>query len=268
MIGRPGVERKEETPPDRQGLPLLYLGHMLHLAIALSLSAAPALILLFWIYRRDKARPEPLGLVWKSAIYGFLAVIPAAALEFFLGPLAADIPGSGGDLLQAFVVAGLVEEGVKLAFLRFYLFRRPEFDERMDGVVYAICVSLGFAFVENFLYGYRDPGLLILRGFTSVPLHAIATGIMGYWLGRAKIDGLRDGDARLGRVWKRGLLWAVGIHGLYDFLLLSGSLTALLVFPLLIVGWLGLRRLIRKALALDSADPKIAASQSGPGSLP
>lgn len=242
--------------------------HMLHLVLALALSAAPALVLLFWVHRRDKARPEPLGLVWKSALYGFLAVIPAAAIEILLGGVLDPSSTPGGRFLQAFLIAGLVEEGVKLVFLRVYLFRRPEFDERMDGIVYAICVSLGFAFVENFLYGYRDTSLLILRGFTSVPLHAIATGIMGYWLGRAKIDGVRDGDPRARKVWKRGLLLAVGFHGLYDFLLLTGSLAALLVFPLLILGWLGLNRLARKALALDSSDPRISSSQSAPGPLP
>ncbi len=241
---------------------------MLHLVLALALSAAPALVLLLWIYRRDKARPEPLGLVWKSSLYGFLAVLPAAALELILIEFLGSIPGQAGKFVQAFLVAGLVEEGVKLAFLRVYLFRRPEFDERMDGIVYAICVSLGFAFVENFIYGYRDTGLLVLRGFTAVPLHAIATGIMGYWLGRAKIEGRRDGNPHAARLWKRGFVWAVAIHGLYDFLLLSGSFMAFLVFPLLLLGWLGLSRLAKKALALDAADPRILTSLSQTEPLP
>lgn len=264
----PGPGRPSPPPHDRAPGPGLYSAHMLHLALALGLSAAPALLLLLWVYRRDRARPEPLGLVWKSAFYGFLAVIPAAILELGLVDLLRPGRDLGGRLVQAFLIAGLVEEGVKLAFLRVYLFRRPEFDERMDGIVYAICVSLGFAFVENFIYGYRDTGLLILRGFTSVPLHAMATGIMGYWLGRAKIEGRRDGNPRQAKAWKRGLLWAVAVHGLYDFFLLTGAFAALLVIPLLALGWWALGRLAKKALALDNADPGISASQSRASSLP
>ena len=30
--------------------------------------------------------------------------------------------------------------------------RNPHFDERMDGIVYAVCVGLGFAAVENVMY--------------------------------------------------------------------------------------------------------------------
>ena len=300
---------------------------MLELLLALGLSALPAGGLLFYFYRRDKARPEPLGLVGKSVLFGFLAVAPAAGIEILLGSVLPPLRGLPGALVEAFLVAGLVEESVKLFFVKRYLFRRPEFDERADGIVYAICVSLGFAFVEDFLYGYADLGVLLLRAFTAVPLHAVASGVMGYYVGIEKIEGRRhpaacraadslaaddtaplpeapgglgslapaeasggedsapsaeapDGEGAAGvprrrpsasqavvRPWaakasRRGLAWAVLIHGLYDFFLLTRSLAGLLVLPLLVVGWRVLSKLYKRALAEDDRDARLPAYQS------
>ena len=236
---------------------------MSHLFTTLGLSALPAVLLLWYFYRRDRKRPEPLGLIGKSVLYGFLAVMPAAALEMGLDRL--PIPQTA--FVQAFLVAALVEESVKLFFVKHYLFRRPEFDERVDGIVYAICVSLGFAFVENFLYGYKDVRILFLRGVTSVPLHAIATGVMGYYLGIAKIEGQRDGKPRYAGAWKKGLAWAIVIHGSYDFVLFTGGFWCLLVIPILLAGWLVLNRVYKRALAEDDADPRLSPSQGFPDSL-
>lgn len=287
---------------------------MFELLLALGLSALPAGGLLFYFYRRDKARPEPLGLVGKSVLFGFLAVAPAAGIEILLGSVLPPLHGLPGALVEAFLVAGLVEESVKLFFVKRYLFRRPEFDERADGIVYAICVSLGFAFVEDFLYGYADLGVLLLRAFTAVPLHAVASGVMGYYVGIEKIEGRRHpavrrtasslaaedvaaaptaralgglgsappaGEGLAGapgekpasaamavvRPWaakasRRGLAWAVLIHGLYDFFLLTRSLAGLLVLPLLVVGWRVLSKLYKRALAEDDRDARLPAYQS------
>jgi len=171
-------------------------------------------------------------------------------LPAFGGPL--------GALVTAFVVAALVEEGVKLAFLRRYLWKRPEFDEAADGIVYAVSLSLGFAVVENFLYTWNEPGLLVLRSLTAVPLHAIATGLMGYWLGLEKM-GRNPGG------WRRGLLAAVAFHGFYDFLLLEGGPPAFLIFPLLVAGALVLRSRFAAAKAVDDT---LAARPLMPGPEP
>lgn len=221
---------------------------MSNLAFLLGGAALPAIILLGYFLRLDRSRPEPLGLVWKSVFYGFLATIPAIVAELALMRIGAFL---GDGLLAAafssFVVAGLVEEGIKFWFVRRFLFRRPEFAERFDGVVYAICVSLGFAFTENVLYGMGGGLVLLLRAFTAVPMHAAASGIMGYWIGFAKLDAdPRERGASL----RRGLGEAVFLHGLYDFFLFLGSWTGILSLVVLVLGvrrLLGLSRLARAA---------------------
>ena len=220
---------------------------MSYLLLSLAAAALPALLLIAHFVKLDRARPEPVGLIGKSVLYGFLAVLPAAALELGAERLVPAPAGFAGILFESFCVAALIEEGVKLYFLRRYLYRRAEFDEVADGIVYAICVSLGFAFVENFLYGYRDLRVLFVRAFTAVPGHAVFSGVMGYYLGLSKLEPGR------GRAWIAGLAWAILLHGLYDLLLMTESLASLLVLPLLAAGWAALARLFRAARAADEA---------------
>lgn len=220
---------------------------MSYLLLSLAAAALPALLLIAHFVKLDRARPEPVGLIGKSVLYGFLAVLPAAALELGAERLVPAPAGFAGILFESFCVAALIEEGVKLYFLRRYLYRRAEFDEVADGIVYAICVSLGFAFVENFMYGYRDLRVLFVRAFTAVPGHAVFSGVMGYYLGLSKLEPGR------GRAWAAGLAWAILLHGLYDLLLMTESLASLLVLPLLAAGWAALARLFRAARAADEA---------------
>jgi RsiW-degrading membrane proteinase PrsW (M82 family) len=79
-----------------------------------------------------------------------------------------------------------------------------------------------------------------------VPGHAIFSGVMGYYLGRAKVE--RGG----GKLWRRGLAWAVALHGGYDFLIMAGTPFAYLVFPFILAGWLCLRSLFKRARAADA----------------
>ena len=230
---------------------------MLDLVTLVAGAGLPALVLVVWFYRMDRARPEPLGLVGKSVLLGFLSAVPAVAIEMVVDLPAGALPGILGIAWTSFVTAALVEEGVKLFFLKRFALRHPAFDELMDGIVYAVCVSLGFAFAENLLYGLGDRSVLVLRAFTAVPMHAFASGAMGYWLGAARRE--RD-PGRSRRLTLRGLRQAVLIHGMYDFFLFTGSALALLSLAVLAGAGLYVRRLVRQARAADDA---VAASLDG-----
>jgi RsiW-degrading membrane proteinase PrsW (M82 family) len=228
----------------------IYSFPMPSLLLALGAAALPAALILAYFFWLDRKRPEPVGLLGRSVLYGFIAVIPAAAIEIAAARFIPTPPGALGILFEAFAIAALVEESTKLFFVKRYIFKRKEFDERADGIVYSICVSLGFAFVENFLYGYRDFDILLVRAFTAVPGHAVFSGVMGYYLGIAKLEKGRSG------AWAKGLGWAILLHGLYDAFILSGGLASLLIIPLLCLGWAALVRLFRAARAADAAEAK------------
>lgn len=217
----------------------------MYLIINIILAAIPAVILLLYFYRKDKTKREPAGLILKTFGLGILAVIPAGAAEFGAILLFSRISGFPGLLIRAFIVAALIEETSKFLVIKTYLYKKTEFDEVTDGIVYTAAASLGFAFFESLLYSFGPPYVMILRGITSVPLHATASGIMGYYIGLAK----QTGDFKPGR----GLLYAVIIHGLYNFLLFTGSPLVVLIVPLLFFSWLWLRRLYDDAQKRDGA---------------
>ena len=223
---------------------------MIDVAVLIGGAALPAVVLIVLFYRADRERPEPGGLIGPSVIYGFIATLPAIALEYVVDLPAAWLPGILGIAWTAFITAALVEEGVKFFFLKWYLLGNPAFDDVMDGIVYAACVSMGFAFAENLMYGLNGGWVLLFRAFTAVPMHAAATGIMGFWLGMSK----SEGDPALAAAARRkGFLSAVAVHGLYDFFLFAGSPLAVGGVATLLVAIRLLRRLIRRAKELDDA---------------
>jgi RsiW-degrading membrane proteinase PrsW (M82 family) len=170
-----------------------------------------------------------------------------------------------GAVYHAFGVAAAVEEACKIAVVYWVVWRRPEFDERMDGIVYAARAGLGFALVENVLYllGQHDLNgqlrLWILRALLAVPGHAMWTGIIGAYAARRRFDG--SGLGLLG-----GYAMAVCFHGAYDLSVFvaqplhleghDGLATAVFAVPVLltILAFLVLRGLARTALRLDDAD--------------
>jgi len=221
--------------------------------LALGLAVAPALALLLYYYRQDRARPEPKGLLFKVFVGGLLMTVAAVPLEFLLSRLGDLLPAHALLLaaFRAFVVSALVEESLKLAVVMQVAFRHRSFDETVDGVVYAVVASLGFACLENVLYVTGGTlATALTRAVTAVPLHAAASGLMGYFVGQARFA--PRGQPGLLR---KGLAIAVLIHGSYNFLLFAaeavGPALILGIVPLLAASFLRLRRRIRLAIADD-----------------
>lgn len=218
----------------------------------LVLAAIPAAALIGWVLLRDRARPEPPGAVLKAVAFGLLAAIPAIVVEPFVDLPSEFFPRPLDAAWRAFAVAALVEEGLKFALVKLWIFRSKNFDEAMDGIVYTMCVSLGFAFVENALYGYADRWILLVRAFTAVPMHAAAAGLMGWRLGLARVE--RDRDPALARRHAfAGLGLAVLVHGLYDFAVFAGPASAWAAPLVVVAAWMALVRRIRQAIDLDRA---------------
>src|SRR5262249_35502683 len=122
--------------------------------------------------------------------------------------------GEPARLFDAFVLSGLVEECAKYVVVMAAVYHWDEFDEPLDGVVYGVAVSLGFATLENILY-ILGRGLSVAwgRALFAVPAHALFGGTMGYYAGRAKFD--REA-ARIGAVrrdYVLCLLLPVAFHG-------------------------------------------------------
>ena len=229
--------------------------------IAFVSAILPVLLLLFFIYRKDRLNPEPLGKLILTFFVGCLCVIPAGLMESLLMPLApsaATMPVTNG-IFDGYVVAGFSEELCKLLLLLWVIWRSPQFDEYFDGIVYAAFLSLGFACVENIGYvmsGEDQMTTALMRGLLAVPAHFFFAVTMGYYVSLAKFDP----TGRRSHLMK-ALLYPVLLHGTYDALLMvctnlrgSDSLLAtgitvalfilFVVFDIRMWGW-GLKRIKR-----------------------
>ena len=253
--------------------------------LTLVIAAAPALLLVRLFIKWDAKRPEPPGKVRNMMLFGVLACIPAGIIELTLtAVLGESVTHAQGRFLDAFLIAATTEEVIKLAVVFAYVWSKPHFDEVMDGILYVAAASLGFALLENILYAGGNMTIGILRAFTAVPMHALCSGIMGYFVGRAKMAPNKSG------LILTGLGIAILIHGVYDWALFSGGtfgfgpqlplLGIIEVVPLLIVSAVVLRVLIQDALKRDDAQlgaharpqpsmvSPVGPAQPGPGQFP
>ncbi len=183
----------------------------------LVISLAPVFTIAFYIYLRDKYEKEPLRLLLLAMVSGGLTVVPVFFAEGFLEGYSSYFPGLMKAAWRAFVVAGFTEELFKFLVLYVLIWRSPEFNEKFDGIVYAVFISLGFAAVENVLYvtssGFSTG---ITRAITAVPAHAVFGITMGFFFGMAKFY---PGETR--RLKQKALLYPVLLHGIYDFILFT-----------------------------------------------
>jgi len=183
----------------------------------LALAIAPGLAICLFIFHRDAYNREPKLNLIVTFFLGVVSVLPAIFIEQFLSINNTDISAVA---IQAFGVVALTEEVCKFAALRFYAYPKKSFDEPLDGIVYGVMASMGFATLENILYvmKYAELGIgyqvAIQRMFLSVPAHATFGIIMGYFVGRAKFE---KPNATL--LILQGIGWATLMHGLYDFFL-------------------------------------------------
>jgi len=204
-------------------------------------SLAPVFIILVYIYVRDKYEKEPISLLLKSLGLGALIVIPVVFVEWLLRAIMPYLSGMGTAFYDAFVVAAFTEEVFKFAVLYFLIRKSSEFNERFDGIVYAVFISLGFAAVENVLYVYED-GLDVglMRAFTAVPAHALFGVSMGYYFALSKFE-TESTDINM----FKALAVPIVLHGIYDFILMTGHPYLLFAFiPFLIyLWWSGMKKI-------------------------
>ena len=235
----------------------------MNVVLALTLAIIPAVIIVIYFYRKDKAKPEPKGLIIRIFLLGLFSTLPALILEMLISEFSGILKPYHilYPIFKAFLVAAFVEESLKLFIVRRVAFRKKCFDEIMDGIVYAVVAGMGFACLENILYVLgKGLNVAILRAFTAIPLHAAVSVIMGYYIGMAKFS--KDkGTERL--LICKGFLLAVFFHGLYDLCIFAVPLwnpfMALGIVPVLIWVIILARRKIKFALRQDLEAGRIKA---------
>ena len=215
------------------------------------LAVAPVLICLCYMYIRDKYEKEPYRLLAVGLVFGAAITAPIVHVETLVMSWMPALDVQGEALYVSFLVASLVEEGFKLLVLCLLMWRERNFNERFDGIVYAVFISLGFACVENVLYVVNPSlgglGTALSRAVYSVPAHGFFGVAMGYYIALWRF-------VPTGRVWHAlgafFVPWA--LHGAFDFILLAELPHFMFLFvPFVILLWWGGLRKMRRHLALS-----------------
>ncbi len=214
----------------------------------------------FWAayhYHKDRHLPEPPGNLLLCLILGVLASIASswfyAALEPFglrYDAVALADNNALGLLAYALLVIGPLEELAKMLPFLLVVIHFREFDEPLDGIIYASFIALGYAAAENVHYAqFLTPIEAIARGFASPVVHILFASIWGHWIMRAHLE-----ERSIAKAALVGFLLAALAHGVYDFVVLLRPRFSLLIAALMIGAmWLWRLKLMH-ALHLDAVE--------------
>ena len=98
------------------------------MSLIIALAILPAIYLLLVIYRLDKIEKEPLGLIVKLFIFGGISAFIAGTLEQYGQSILGLFQFRDTrvyTVLFAFLVVGVIEEGVKFVFLKKITWNHP-----------------------------------------------------------------------------------------------------------------------------------------------
>ena len=225
--------------------------------IFLLLSAMlPTLALLIFFMYSDKF-VEPKKNVLSTFILGIFIIAPLQVFHY----ATVMILGESIDynpFFRAFFKAAFLEELFKFCVLYFFCTKFTAFNEPMDGIVYGITASLGFAFWENleYIYIYDDKNIKDalqtswVRAFTAVPSHAFDGVIMGFFIGKHYF---RKNKSNINLVL--AMLIPVTLHGFYDWVLMEESINSNFMFLSMAIEF-GLVIYLYRSLKIDQLQKK------------
>lgn len=220
--------------------------------------------LILWI---DRYEHEPRYLLFLSFLWGGTASIFAALI------INTVVQETAGRFASSVISAPVVEEiGKAVILFAIFFVKSDEFNDVVDGIIYAAITALGFAMVENFsYYGRAFAGLLpvgatgvfIARGLQSPFLHPFLTSMTGIGLGLAAQT--RNKFVRVVAP-VGGLCLAIFLHSLWNFSAfagISGAVYFLLMMPaffvVLTIAALALRR--ERRIICEQLTAEIAAGR-------
>ena len=211
-----------------------------------------ALPVAFWAvyhYHKDRHLPEPVGHLLLTFALGMLAAGLSMLFYELLGLINLRFDAihlADTDALALFAYSmlaiGPIEELSKLIPFLLIVMRFDEFDEPLDGIIYASFIGLGYAAVENWQYlDYLTTTEAYARGFASPVVHILFASIWGHWIAQARFGGRSIAWTAIA-----SLAVASGLHGLYDFIVILNPRNSLPIAALgIVVIWVWRLRLMR-----------------------
>lgn len=186
------------------------------------LALAPSFIWLIFFLRKD-VHPESNKMILRIFLYGMIITLPAILIEtgFSYGTRSSPLSLSLIFFLNTFIGVAFIEEFLKYLVFKEKVVNNSHLDEPTDVMLYMITAALGFAAFENILVFFQlDPSpfliqdiffLSLLRFISATFLHALASGLLGYFLALSFLK-----TKQRGRLIFTGLSLATLLHGFYN----------------------------------------------------
>ena len=220
------------------------------------IAAAPAVIMLIYVYNKDTIEKEPRGLLALLIFGGCLAVIPAVMLEKIGGMILESVfsyYSVGYVLADNFLVVALSEEISKFFFLWLFSWKKKCFDYLFDGMIYAVCVAIGFSVLEDIMYMVSfGIGTGAARALTFIPGHFGFAVFSGALYSIARMHSNYGNRSMCTLYIIAAIVCPVLLHGFYDSCLsFESGIAYALFFAFVIIMYIAVFKMIRKMSRID-----------------
>ena len=197
------------------------------MSTTLIITITPSFIILAYFFLNDKFK-EPKSTIALVFFLGVLICLPAGILNSFIYENFNNNSEIRERLLGSFFAPAWTEESLKLLILYAIVIKRKEFNEPMDGIVYGVAVSLGFATYENYDYVFRlalewkeygitPEDVAIWRSYSAVPMHGLNGCLMGFYIGKYVFTGNKN-------FLTYSFIVPFFMHGIYNYFVQFGVL--------------------------------------------
>lgn len=201
--------------------------------LAILLGILPGFVWMIF-YLREDVNPEPRRMIFKVFFAGVFITFVIWLFEYSLQEILKyfSVPEYNITSMTGFAI---IEEILKFLAVYLVVRRSKFFDEPIDAMIYMIVAALGVATVENVLVASSVMSLsgletvfktIILRFLGATLLHALSSGIVGYYWAVGMMK------KAVGSYVARGLIFASFLHIIFNYLILIFNKNVL-VYPTL-----------------------------------
>ena len=206
------------------------------LLILLLSSALPAILVFIWF--RIKKSDVTLPWFLLSLVMGIISFIAAAFIQSFF--YLRGHYGFGSIFFDIFIRIALLEETSRIVTLipLFLILRMYKDSDVNIGAALGLIAGLGFALIENAYHGITDISIILLRLFTTAPIHGacgIRTAVAVFSFGTNKGKAIFC------------FISAVIIHGAYNLTIVVPNLPSILAILIALTAFFASLGYIRTA---------------------
>ena len=202
--------------------------------LLLSLCVIPSMLILWYIYIKDKSEKEPFYLIIILFIGGIISCLISILISILSKQYIPYLNMNYYNMnifeifVKVFVVITLSEELTKWIINYITIWRNKNFKHIYDPIIYSACTALGFATFENIIYvtNYHNNGIMIaiMRGLISIPSHAVFGIYSGFYLGISKNAYMCNKKDKAIKYKLLSILAPILLHFTFDILLIKTNI--------------------------------------------